>query len=107
MRRVLIGDLLVAADHLAALPAARRRPAIELWLDEAHAAHRYMRRFGRPHPRWGTGSLMARVLAEGARPAPATEAVDFAALAVVAAALARFRGNRGVPTGAGAGKALC
>lgn len=107
MRRVLIGDLLAAADRLAALPAAGRRPAIDRWLDEAHAAHRYMRRFGCPHPRWGTGSLLARVLAEGSGAAPSGDIVDFAALAVVAAALERFRGNRGVQTGAGVRKALC
>ena len=61
MRRVLLGDLVTLADLLAT--GWGGDPA--RLLDEAHAAHRYMRRFGRPHPRWGGGSLMARALADG------------------------------------------
>jgi predicted nicotinamide N-methyase len=100
MRRVLIGDLLAAADLLARLPAPQRRARIDRLLDEAHAAHRYMRRFGRPHPRWGCGGLLARVLAEGAGTGHGGDITDFAALAEVAAALAAFRGNRGGRAGA-------
>ena len=54
---------------------------------EAHAAHHYMRRFGRPHPRWGNGSLMTRALADGARGLP----LCYASLAVMAVAVTRFR----------------
>ena len=62
MRRVLVGDLLALAAVL------RQQPDPDLaarLLAEAHAAHRYFRRFGRPHPRWGNGSLMGRALPIG------------------------------------------
>ena len=61
MRRVLIGDLLAAAAVIgaAADPAQTSRSLIA----EADAAHRYAKRFGRPHPEWGNGSLMARAAA--------------------------------------------
>ena len=61
MRRVHLGDLLAGGRFLAANP---QHPAARL-LEETHAAHRYFRRFGRPHPRWGDGSLMARCLGPG------------------------------------------
>ncbi|WP_426033492.1 hypothetical protein [Cypionkella sp. TWP1-2-1b2] len=62
MRRCLPGDLFEAASLLAACsdPAA----LITRLLDQADAAHRYAKRFGRAHPTWGNGSLMARALAE-------------------------------------------
>jgi len=95
MRRCLLGDLLAAADHLAALPEAARPAAMARLMDQAHAAHAYHRRFGRPHPLWGDGSLMARALADGAFPAvPRRDVVDLAALAVAAAALQDFRRRR-------------
>ena len=62
MRRVLIGDLLVAASVIGAASDPRR--TTQTLLAEADAAHRYAKRFGRPHPLWGNGSLMARALAE-------------------------------------------
>jgi serine O-acetyltransferase len=57
MRRVLLGDLLALAAYLASDPGADARARVA----EAHAAHRYMRRFGRLHPLWGNGSLMSRL----------------------------------------------
>lgn len=62
MRRILPGDLIAAAGAVAQGAQAARL------VDEAHAAHLYAKRFGRPHPRWGGGSLMARALM--VRPAP-------------------------------------
>ncbi|MBL9055786.1 MAG: hypothetical protein JNJ84_05855, partial [Rhodobacteraceae bacterium] len=53
MRRCLIGDLLVAADHVAGMAGAERTRHLAQLFTEAHAAHRYARRFGRPHPLWG------------------------------------------------------
>lgn len=93
MRRVLLGDLTAAAAHLAALPPALRPGAMTRLLQEAHAAHRYMRRMGRPHPLWGDGSLMARALAAGSGAVP-RGGIDFAALAVVAATLAAWQARR-------------
>ena len=57
MRRVLIGDLLALAAYLEAAP----QEGAQAVLAEVHAAHRYMDRFRRPHPRWGNGSLMSRL----------------------------------------------
>lgn len=90
MRRALIGDLLVAARVLSALPPPQRAMAMDRLIYQAHAAHRYAARFGRPHPRWGDGSLMARALAEPGAP-QARDICDFSALAVAAARLAAFR----------------
>jgi hypothetical protein len=88
MRRCLIGDLTTAAAVLsAAAPQDRARLADRL-LAEAHAAHLYAKRFAKPHPSWGNGSLMARALANFPKPA---HSPDFAALTEILTALARFR----------------
>jgi hypothetical protein len=88
MRRCLIGDITTAAAALtAAAPPDRPRLADRL-LAEAHAAHSYAKRFARPHPLWGNGSLMARALALRPHRANST---DLAAMADILAALARFR----------------
>ncbi len=94
MRRCLIGDLLAAADCVAGMAGDDQARHLARLLAEAHAAHRYARRFGRPHPLWGDGSLMARVLAER-RPA-ARAPLDLAALAAVATGLLRFQQERRV-----------
>ena len=77
MRRVLLGDLLALAAYIASDPAAYagRRVA------EAHAAHRYMRRFGRQHPLWGNGSLMSRLGPDAGRLGVAFGPVSLLALA--------------------------
>ena len=88
MRRCLIGDLTTAAAVLsAAAPPDRARLADRL-LAEAHAAHLYAKRFAKPHPRWGNGSLMARALAIFPKQ---PQSIDFAALGEILTALARFR----------------
>ena len=66
MRRLLIGDLLAAARVLAPVAPAGRGRVMDRLLREAHAAHLYAKRFGRDHPLWGNGSLMARALREPA-----------------------------------------
>lgn len=89
MRLCLIDDLLAGARALGALPEPERPATAARLIAEAHAAHAYAKRFRAPHPRWGNGSLMARALAlPGCRQAPAP---SFAAIAVMAAALAAFR----------------
>ena len=62
MRRCLPGDLFEAAALLAGSPDPVA--LISHLLDQADAAHRYAKRFGRAHPQWGNGSLMARALAQ-------------------------------------------
>lgn len=92
MRRCLPGDLFEAA----ALLAASTDPSalIKSLLDQADAAHRYAKRFGRAHPQWGNGSLMARALAEtGPRHNPLHSARFLSALALVAGQLASRKRN--------------
>ena len=87
MRRCLPGDLFEAASLLA---ASSDPPAlITRLLDQADAAHRYAKRFGRAHPAWGNGSLMARALAETGPRHPTPHSAGFLqALALVATQLA-------------------
>lgn len=59
MRPVMHGDLTSAARHLLALPAAARPDHCACLITQADAADRYRKRFGRVHPRWGNGTLMA------------------------------------------------
>lgn len=87
MRPVLWGDLVAATAWAAANPA---RPVAAL-IDRAQAADLYRKHHGRPHPRWGNGSLMAAALAEAAPPVRFDDPAALAALAQVAAALARRR----------------
>ncbi len=61
MRRVMIGDLIAAAKVISA--SSDPADASQMLIRQADAAHRYAKRFGRPHPQWGNGSLMARALA--------------------------------------------
>ena len=80
MRRCLIGDLLAAASVIAAADPALMQISGARLIAEADAAHRYAKRHGRPHPRWGNGSLMARAMAE-----PLLLHADFSCLAYLAA----------------------
>ncbi|MES2433419.1 MAG: hypothetical protein V4586_06285 [Pseudomonadota bacterium] len=92
MRRCLPGDMFEAASLLAA--STDPLALINRLADQADAAHRYAKRFGRAHPTWGNGSLMARALAEtGPRHSPCHSARFLQALALVADQLAsRKRG---------------
>jgi hypothetical protein len=90
MRRVLMGDLVAAAQLLAAADAPLRAALAQRLIAEADAAHRYMKRYGRSHPQWGIGTLEAR--ARGQCPAQQVcfdlgDARILDALAVLAATL--------------------
>lgn len=90
MRRVLIGDVVAAAQLLAAADAPQRAALAQALIAQADAAHRYMKRYGRAHPKWGIGTLEAR--ARGQLPAPQIgfdlgDARILDALAILAAAL--------------------
>lgn len=61
MRPVLHGDAIAAARALKRRPADERGPALALMLARAEAADAFRIRFGRAHPAWGNGSLMALV----------------------------------------------
>ena len=108
MRRALIGDLLAAARVIAAQPPHLRHQAMDRLIYQAHAAHRYMTRSGRPHRLWGDGSLMARAQAEPGAAAHTPDICDFAALSVAAARLAAFRRRTlRAPSGQRAPTGLC
>lgn len=87
MRRFMLDDLLAGAARLTQAAPNERRELADRLLSESHAAHHYMRRTGKPHPRWGNGSLMARALAEKGEPRP----LCLASLAVMATAVVEFR----------------
>lgn len=59
MRPVLIGDAIAAARVLLTRPEAEWPDAMARLLKRAFLADRYRSRFGRAHPLWGDGSLMA------------------------------------------------
>lgn len=96
MRRCLIGDILAAASVLPAADLRQMQISGARLIAQADAAHRFAKRFGRPHPVWGNGSLMARAMAE-----PLVQAANFScptylrAFNAIAAALGQFRQNAG------------
>lgn len=94
MRPMLASDLIAAAAVLAAAPLTTRAHLAAQMLAEAHAAHSYFKRFGRPHPRWGDGSLLTRALAQDCRSPPNLSQASFlTALAQMAAACAAHKGH--------------
>ena len=89
MRPVMHGDLTALARHLLILPPPRRPAACARLMAQADAADRYRKRFGRAHPAWGNGTLMARALATAPPPEPRLQDPDYAAcLALVLTQLA-------------------
>ena len=79
---------MAAAALVAAAAPDQRLGLIRQMLDQADAAHRYAKRFGRPHPVWGNGSLMARALAHGTRTANHGSEAFLSSLAALTAELA-------------------
>lgn len=65
-----MGDIIAAARAILMLPAAEQGCFLHLMLGQAHAAHLFHKHKKRPHPKWGNGSLMARVNAEPQVPEP-------------------------------------
>ena len=92
MRRLCHADLSAAARVLAMLSAAARPGAMARLIDEAEAADRYARRFGRAHPRWGNGTLEGAARGHPlAAPAPLSDIAYLDCLALVLGALAGHR----------------
>lgn len=60
MRALHVGDMLAAARVLATRNPHEWDRTLHSFLDDAHAAHMFHKRFRKPHPTWGNGSLMAR-----------------------------------------------
>lgn len=99
MRRLGLDDVVVAARALRAVPPEERRVQVQHWCNEAHCADKYRKRTGRVHPRFGTGSLAARVgsrIGPPTRPGAGTNRAgrvdqDLGLIALVADALVRWR----------------
>ncbi|SIO11146.1 hypothetical protein SAMN05444722_0459 [Rhodovulum sp. ES.010] len=92
MRPVLHGDAVCAARALHARPPAERPFALARLMARAEAADAYRKRFGRAHPAWGNGSLMALAAREDLPPEPPLDDPDYCrCLARVFAAIAEWR----------------
>lgn len=108
MRRVMLGDVIAAAQVLRDVPEGARAAHCAAMLARAQAADLWRKRLGRGHPRWGNGSLLALALAEGAgraSGAPLADSAYLAALVVVIEALcARARAAEAARAGRGAGR---
>jgi len=90
MRRIMLADLSAIAQLLARWPAADRPAQLDRLLLQTQAADCFARRFGRPHPQWGNGSLLSRACAEANIPPPEDHHY-WASLSLVAAAIAARR----------------
>ncbi|GAA0286001.1 DUF7742 family protein [Rhodovulum strictum] len=98
MRPVLPGDAVAAARALYARPSTERQAAMSLMLVHAEAADAYRKRFGRAHPVWGNGSLMALAQREALPPEPSLDDPDYCrCLAIVFGTLADRRDVRATP----------
>lgn len=87
MQPVWLGDAAAAARVLRERPEASWPWVLARMLAEARRAFAHHRALGRPHPRYGDGSLMAAALRRNPEPAPRLEDARFrrALMAVLAA----------------------
>ncbi|WP_372891541.1 hypothetical protein [Rhodosalinus sp.] len=92
MRPVHWGDVTAAARALLAAPPGDRARRARAMIEAAHAAHRYMKRTGRAHPRLGNGGLMALARRRRLPPEPPPSDPEFAeGIIAVLTALAAWR----------------
>ena len=84
IRQAQLGDAIAAARVLRALPAAARLAAIARLIAMAERADAWRRRTGRPHPRFGSGSLMAAALRCPAVPEPGLADAEWRACLILA-----------------------
>lgn len=95
MREITQGDICAATRVLLAHPKRDWPLLMAQMLYEAHVADCYRKRFGRAHPRLGTGSLMSVALARGPAPVPvAADSVSLVATGAVIAAVLVWRAER-------------
>lgn len=97
MRAIGLSDLVAAARAAEAFPKDSWPQLFESWLDQAHAADKYRKKFRRSHRIWGCGSLASRVA--GASPVSlcAPQGLMFrASLGTLLAAIAQRQEKRGV-----------
>lgn len=78
MLPVLHGDLGCAARAVFAVPEDQRERFCRQLIAEAEAADQFFRQFGKIHPRWGNGSLMAAARAHPMVAEPTFDNTDYA-----------------------------
>ncbi|GAB4384016.1 DUF7742 family protein [Albidovulum sp.] len=61
MRTITHGDVVAAARAILSRPEGAARRDVARWLEQAHAADLFRRRFRRCHPLFGNGSLAGAV----------------------------------------------
>lgn len=83
MRPVMHGDLTAAARHLLTLPDSLRASRCARLIAQADAADRYRKRFGRAHPAWGNGTLMAAARMQPLPREPQLHDPDYAACLIL------------------------
>ncbi len=98
MRALQIGDLIAVARVLILRERHEWQVLVQMFLQQAHAAHAFHKRRRRPHPQWGNGSLMARANTEVFAPQPRDgDSCFLAALQTCLAAVALWRECRASP----------
>jgi hypothetical protein len=78
MRAVLHGDVVTLARVLLGVKKARRSQLCSLVFDQAHAADKYRKRFGRYHKSYGSGSLASACWGKAKVPEPFLSDKDYA-----------------------------
>jgi serine O-acetyltransferase len=107
MRALQVGDLIAVARVLILRERHEWRALVQMFLQQAHAAHAFHKRRRRPHPQWGNGSLMARANTEVFAPQPRDGDADFlAALQHCLAAIAAWRAHRANPVSLAGSRAI-
>lgn len=100
MRPVLHGDVTAAARALMPLSEKARPAALRGMLARAGAADAFRKRFGRAHPDWGNGSLMAVALRGVRGPEPFLDTPDYCrCLALVFEELVKWRAEKAAKGG--------
>jgi len=79
MRSVYFSDLSAAARALLAVPPDRRESLCMQMLREADWADKYTKRLGKPHLRWGNGTLLAAARTRQLQSERSFSDVDYAA----------------------------
>ena len=77
MRPVLHGDVVAAARVLLTVAEDQRRGVMRDMLERASVADAYYKRFGRGHPIWGNGSLMAAAMVSDLAAEPFLDDPDY------------------------------
>lgn len=99
MRPVLHGDVVAAARALLCVPLGQRWRAARDLVAQADAADRYRRHFGRAHPDWGNGTLMAAALARTTAPERRLDDPEYGECLILALEAARqWRARRWADT---------